>query len=143
MSNSRLILASRIAIVVVGVFGASVAVVSSLLSTRAPIQPNRVDGVYSNATCGSLMINNGIVRWKGSQAAYSLDIDKIGLFALPKYYVGLIGEGGRCHIVSDSKKYPLYLRFDDEIRPTAVNVMGVDPPQSYDFTRLPDRKNGR
>ena len=143
MSDSRLIRASKIAIVAVGLCGAIVAVIASLLSTKRPVQLNRVDGVYFNAACGSLVFDNGVLRWKGSQVAYSLDTDKVGLIALPKYFVGLIGEGGRCRIASDNKKYPYYLRFDDESRPKTVNLMGDTPPQSADFIRLPSPANGR
>ena len=134
-TESSLVRASKISLIVVGGIAVFIAVAKTMLFPAPPIPLDHVNGHYSNALCGTLTFYNGRLRFEKSEILYSLETDKKGLYALTKGFVGIDNSGSRCRIVFERTQSALYLRFDDEIHPENVSLIEVEPYATFDFSR--------
>jgi len=113
-----------------------------LMFPPKPIPLNLANGSYANNRCGIISFVNGTATWNDDEANYTLETDKIGMFALTNYLVGTKATEGSCSISSDRSKYPLKLRFDNESHPTVVTLSDMDRSAEIDFSRQPARRGG-
>lgn len=109
------------------VAGAVVLAVVLFLTRQETSYPN-VSGRYSTYCCGTLEIESSRIVAGGNEVPFELGKDKLGLFALPKTFLGV--EHG--HIVSTSG-HPDFLRFDDEQRPSSISLPNLTEGGSTKF----------
>lgn len=106
-------------------------------STEKPIPLGMANGSYATKACGLITFNNGVVRWNGANAVYTLDTDKIGLFALTDHFVWVKVDDTNCTIWADNSKLPLKLRFDDNQHSRTLTLWDAEKHVTVDFTRQP------
>lgn len=107
-------------------------VVLAIFAPGAP-PPSLADGLYVSRCCGSIAFKTGKLMVEGQAVTYELTRDKLGLVAVPAFYVG-VWDGKR--LVVEQSKYPMKMRFDrSDAPPRSVAIWDADASQTYEFTK--------
>jgi hypothetical protein len=104
---------------------------------RDPI--GTANGVYSSTCCGSLILRDGVLRFRDDEVRYVVEHDKGGKYVLPEKSLGVIG-GSR--VVIKSPKSADEIRLNDSEQPRSLTMFGTDASgtlHEYSFVEGPPK----
>lgn len=91
-------------------------------SAFPPSEPiGSANGIYANACCGSLKLQNGQMFSQKQRVSYVVEQDKVGRYVLPAAYVGVSDQD---QVAIDRAKSALKLRVDDRSTPMTIELSG-------------------